>query len=306
MASPQAVNDSISNFNETLEHHAEVLKRSERRRAVFRAIYRGKTKTKSVSEIVEATALDHKAVLTAGLALANSHLVEQTKVQRGGRTETAYAKTVFCTQHRDRILRFAENPAKLAQLPTKRRPSSGSVIVEKFEVPADAFNARLITIDDIDSFAAVRTVVSSSKSRDDVSETTFKNGVKAIIGEDAEFKDWGGETSDLMTTRLTVDGKRKAAAFAFKGPGLKGKLVPAKMGKNGDQCQRLFQEPADVFVIQHWREIDSSVLALVEMHAKMKSYTTGREVLFCLIDGQDTDRLIKAYLQHFATAPTTI
>src|SRR5690242_17751744 len=107
MASTQAVNDSISNFNETLEHHAEVLKRSENRRTVFRAIYRGKTKIKSVSEIIQATGLDHKAVLTAGLALANSHLVDQTKVQNSGRMETAYAKTTFCNQHKDKILRLA-------------------------------------------------------------------------------------------------------------------------------------------------------------------------------------------------------
>jgi hypothetical protein len=59
----------------------------------------------------------------------------------------------------------------------------------------------------------------------------------------------------LYSTLLKIGGKRKAAAFGFKGPGQLGALVPGRMGKNGDQIQRLFQEEADVFFVQHWREI---------------------------------------------------
>ena len=55
--------------------------------------------------------------------------------------------------------------------------------------------------------------------------------MKRIIGETGRFKDWGGETSDLYTTRLRVGGGRKAAAFGFKGKGLTGVLTPARMGK---------------------------------------------------------------------------
>lgn len=125
MASPQAVNDSISNFNETLEHHAEVLKRSEHKKAVFIAVYRGRSKIKSVAQIAAATGLPRQAVLNAGLALANSHLVDQCTLPNpngGGRSETAYAKTVFCTQNRSKILRLANNPGLIEKLPTKRRP----------------------------------------------------------------------------------------------------------------------------------------------------------------------------------------
>ena len=56
----------------------------------------------------------------------------------------------------------------------------------------------------------------------------------------------------LSSTRLRIEGERRAAAFAFKGPGKTGRLTPRKMGKNGDQIQRLSKCPAEVFLIQYW------------------------------------------------------
>ena len=132
-----------------------------------------------------------------------------------------------------------------------------------------------------------------------ISEDDFKKGVQKIIGETATFKDWGGEVSDLMSTRLRFNGKRVAAAFAFKGPGKKGKLVPAGMGKNGDQAQRLFLESADIFIVQHWNDVDPSVLRLLEQLAIAKSVSTGREIKICVIDGSDSARLVDAYPKSF-------
>jgi len=120
-----------------------------------------------------------------------------------------------------------------------------------------------------------------------------------ILDEEGEFKDWGGETSDLYSSKLIYKGKRQKVAFAFKGPALRTKLTIAKMGKNGDQCPRLFQEPADIFVVQHCREIDSAVHKLVETHAELKSIYSNREIFYCLIDGQDSKRLVEAYPCEF-------
>lgn len=150
----------------------------------------------------------------------------------------------------------------------------------------------------------MRNVVRASLLGDDLSENEFKNGIQTILGEPGEFKDWGGETSDLMSTRLKVGKKRLRAAFAFKGPGLKSSLTIAKMGKNGDQCPRLFQKPADVFVIQHCREIVPQVLKLLETHAQLKSVYENREILFCLIDGKDSKRLVLAYSNEFTKDAT--
>jgi hypothetical protein len=132
-----------------------------------------------------------------------------------------------------------------------------------------------------------------------ISEDDFKRGVQSIIGEIGTFKDWGGEKSDLYSTRLRVSGKRRAAAFAFKGPGQKGRLVLGRMGKNGDQALRLFQEEADVFIVQHWREIDSSVIDLMRRLAVAKSATNGQPLWYGVIDGQDSERLRLAYPSKF-------
>ena len=99
---------------------------------------------------------------------------------------------------------------------------------------------------------------------------------------------------------LRIEGKRRSTAFAFKGPGLRAKLVPGKMGKNGDQIQRMFQQDARVFFAQHWREIDPSVLKDMLAHAILKSGQHGGEVIYYgIISGQDSERLRKAYPKKF-------
>ena len=80
-----------------------------------------------------------------------------------------------------------------------------------------------------------------------ISEKAFKNGIMKLIGETGNFQDWGGEPNDLYTSKLRHKGKRRAIAFAFKGPGTAGVLTPKKLGKNGDQIQRLFLSPAEIF-----------------------------------------------------------
>lgn len=112
--------------------------------------------------------------------------------------------------------------------------------------------------------------------------------MKRIIGETGRFKDWGGETSDLYTTRLRVGGGRKAAAFGFKGKALKGVLTPARMGKNGDQIPRLFQEDADVFIVQYAGQIAGSVMQQMAVYAQHKSLATGRTIFYGTMSGQDS------------------
>jgi hypothetical protein len=74
------------------------------------------------------------------------------------------------------------------------------------------------------------------------------------------------------------------------------------MGKNGDQIQRLFQEDADVFFVQHWREIKPSVIDQMRALAIAKSVTTGRPVWYGIIDGQDSERLRLAYETSFLSS----
>jgi len=293
---PADVSDVRSNPQDQIAHAATVLRKSEARRKVFRFIYRGKSKVKTVSEIAEGTGLSDIQVLKQGRALADNRIVKQTKVNK----KTAYEKDRFYSQKRNRILSLAESPQKLARFPTKVNPRALRGRLEVIRLPKKLFDIQRITLDDIDSFRKVRTSRKLRSGNTPIPETVFKRGIQKILGEKGRFEDWGGEKNDLYTSRLKIDGRRRTAAFGFKGKGLDKKLTPRYMGKNGDQIQRLFQSSAQVFIIQHWREIDQSVVEQMEVFAKVKSLASGEPILFGSIDGEDTNRLLLAYPKEFS------
>lgn len=288
------VADRSSNKPEQIVHAAEVIGRSKHRYAVFEAIYTGKTKTKTIEALMSVLPkMPRTRILDAGKALADNDLVVQT---REGHL-TAYTKIEFMQRYRDKILSAATDRTKRAAIITKRSGRGQNTVVT-LKIPKGKNLATAITVDDIDSFTQVRTI------RGDLpyvkmAEAKFKSGIAKIIGERGKFQDWGGESRDLSSTRLRIKGRRYRAAFAFKGPGKSGSLTPGKMGKHGDQIQRLARCPADVFLVQYWREIDDSVMEQLEQLMRAKSFLEAREVRFGVIDGQDSARLIKAYPNKF-------
>lgn len=290
---PISVSDSVSNANEQIEHAARAIGRSKLRRRVFEAIYTGKKREKTADEIARRLGLGCNQVLNAGKSLVNKHVVEQA----GGYGHTSYRKIDFFHAHKRQILALAGNPKKLAAFPTKRNVSvAGPATIT---IPSRGAKAKQITVDDIESFREARRIRGDSQLPLTVSEGDFKRGIQRILGEPGTFTDWGGEKNDLLTTRLRLEGKRRCAAFAFKGPGTKGTLTPKKMGKNADQIQRLFQSSADVFIVQYWREIDQSVLDQMRPLAIAKSVITGRPVWYGVIDGNDSHRIHAAYHGKF-------
>ncbi len=68
-------------------------------------------------------------------------------------------------------------------------------------------------------------------------------------------------------------------------------MTMADLGKNGDQINRLFAEPAELLVLQHCHEITPPVRGTMRAFAEQM----GNPRLFCLINGYDTLRLLKAY-----------
>jgi hypothetical protein len=293
---PTAVADRSSNKNEQLVNAAETIGRSDHRRRVFRAIYTGKSKAKTVVDVMNATGLPRTRALDAGKALADGELVTSTKVKG----VTAYEKIEFFQRHRDRVLRLAANKKSRETLPTKRNPRQTDRLKVAVELRAgkSRIPAKHITIDDIDSFGAAKKIA-MSQPYVKIPESLFKAGVAGILGERGSFKDWGGELRDLSSTRLKIKGARRIAAIAFKGPGKTGKLTPNKMGKNGDQIQRLVKCPAEVFLVQYWGEIDDSVLEQLENFVRLKAYFEGRQLWYGIVDGQDSSRVMKAYSHHF-------
>jgi len=286
------VTDVTGNRNDKIYNAAKVLGKSNDRTKVFSAIYKGKKKIKTVTEISKASGLKPKRVLEEGQKLFSEDLVGKDRVN----SETVYLKKDFYSQHYKKIIAYAKNPQRLNKLPTKLGRSVQGTII-KVPLVRKLVNTKRITVYDIDSFSAIKGIRSAPFS--DITESALKKGIQAILGEAGKFQDWGGENCDLLA-KLHVGGKSLHAAFALKGKGTKGILTPAKMGKNGDQIQRLFKCPADVFLVVYHRQIAESVVSQMETHAIATSIYTNKRIYFGIIENVDALKLITAYKNEFS------
>jgi len=291
------VSDVRSNPQDQIAHAARVIGRSKDCREVFSAIHQGKKRIKTISELVALTSLPRIRVLQEAGKLCNNHIVTKTKVG----SELAYGKDPFYAQNKKTILRLAGDKEALEKFPTKINPRFGEVTVN-VSFPEKMVDAEKITIDDIDSFSKAKEV-SFDSNPVPVDEEKFKEGLQRVIGEQGTFQDWGGELNDLFSTRLMLNGERKSVAFGLKGKGMKGILTPKKMGERGDQVQRLFRSPAEVFLVQYWSQIDESIVEQMKNFAVAKSALEGKRIYYGVIDGQDTMRIITAYRECFPETP---
>lgn len=262
---------------------------------MFKAVYFGKKRVKPVNDIATATGLDRVRVLQEGKRLADNQIVRQ--IRAAGMT--AYEKDPFYAAQKGKILRLVRDPVAFANFPTKTRPRAALPKAVTIQIPRPRIQARYITIEDIDSFLRARTVRVDPGDYTPIPEARFKAGIAKILRESGRFRDWGGERNDLYTSRVRISGRRHPGAFAFKGPGTKGILTPGRMGKNGDQIQRLFKTAASVFMVQYWGQVAESVTEQMEEFAKAKSAVEGTVAYFGIIDGDDSNRLLKAYPKAF-------
>ncbi len=150
--------------------------------------------------------------------------------------------------------------------------------------------------EDIDQFSALASVeVRSAEEWMDVMrrlpERAVKEAVAGLLGEPTK-KDWGGETNDHYSASLSVGGRRKTAAFLFKGPTRFAEMTLDMCGARADQVLRLVKSGADVSIIQHSHLIGEAVRETLRSHV-VTSGSSHRK--FCLIDGRTTFRILKAY-----------
>lgn len=155
-------------------------------------------------------------------------------------------------------------------------------------------------IDEIDSFASVRGISAHDVAADlhngriEASEDDVQSCIEGMIGESYHKKDWGGEENDLYTTRILVDGDRIQSAFLLKGNGKKSKeLTLADCGANGDQIVRALQSPARLYLIQYVGPISENVIKDIQDKVRLRRLR-GEDVSYCIIDGTDTARLLRA------------
>lgn len=156
-------------------------------------------------------------------------------------------------------------------------------------------------VEDIDSFAKVRDVNPEQVAyllEDgylEVLEDRVQRALEAILDVPFHKPDWGGELDDLYTSNVRLHGRRIATAFLLKGRGVRHReLQIADCGKNGDQLVKLFDAPAEFFVIQFVGRVSEAVIKDVE--GKIEALKSRRNaVRYMIINGQDTARLLLAY-----------
>jgi hypothetical protein len=175
----------------------------------------------------------------------------------------------------------------------------GNIVDPGSVLPGDAgpwhFHLEL-HVDRIDTFSKAeaidqpRTKAALTRLKD-IPEAEIKKAFAEIIDEPTVPKDWGGESSDLFSSRVVVQGQRVSTAFLLKGPAKFHPMTPADLGKNGDQIGRLFNEPADLLVLQHCHEVTTAVRKQMRAYAQQM----GNPRRFCIIDGYDTLRILQAY-----------
>lgn len=130
------------------------------------------------------------------------------------------------------------------------------------------------------------------QSLKNVTEHDVKGLFCRLLGEIDVPKDWGGEECDIFTSNLSVDGRRHSAAFLLKGPARFHEMKMTDCGKNGDQIYRLFNCPAEVFVVQHCHKISPAVRRTVEAFALSRYSLNAR---YMIIDGYDTARILRSH-----------
>lgn len=293
---PTIISDVSGNRNDKIANAAKVLAGAPQRRLVFIKLYSGKRR-KTVSEIMHLTGFNQVRVLQETKKLIAEDLISEVP---GKVKEKTFEKADFYNLHKNKIISLAKNKNKLDDFPTKVNPKNKSAQTIILKITKQKAGVNQITIDHVSSFSKVKSKkgdISMSK----IPEEKMKRGLMKILNETGKPpKDWGGEKNDLFTTKLKIGSERLHAAFALKGPGKKVKKLTSKdMGKNGDQIQRLLRSSAQVVFVQYWREIDQSVVDLMNDLAIGKSFSEGRIIHFGIINGDDSSRMIQAYPKAF-------
>jgi len=285
---------------ETIQKIATELSGSDRKYAIFKAVYSGGNRPKTAAAIVAIAALPNlteQVVLQLATPMAHQQYFE--KLKHEGRV--AYKKHHHINAVKDKILRLAKNPAQLEKHVSSRTPRQ-TVLVKVDSRKRTEISVREIFIDDVEELKDVLDLKPSKMPAlvpARLPEKIFKYGIASVLGNQGKFQDWGGEKNDLYSTHVTIGGRRISTAFALKGPAAAPPLTIAKLGKNGDQIPRLFSTTAEAFFVQGEGPIEEAVKEDMVAHAIKKSKETGKEILYGLIALEDSHRLRVRYASHF-------
>lgn len=160
-----------------------------------------------------------------------------------------------------------------------------------------------IDIQHIDSFEKVRGINHRDIERYmqngffDRDEKLIKRDLAEIIGGSFVPIDWGGETEDLFTSRILLNGQRVPTSIIFNGPG-KVKATKTRrsdLGARGDQLVRMIRvSPSKLYILQSVKPIAHEIIETFEALIK-DLRSKGNRCYYSVIDGQDTATILYAY-----------
>ena len=213
----------------------------------------------------------------------------------------SHASSIRLIQRIEKALRAQRTIRELSKPKESRAPLQPELGDYSNIVSNRPLSGARLYIDEIDSFEKVRSVRPEAVLpllRDGYFaelEDSVQTSLEQILGVSFHQHDWGGEINDLYTANVLVEGKRLATAFMLKGRGLKrNELRIADCGKDGSQLVRLFESPAELFVVQFVGNIDQHVIRDVESKVTARR-ARNQPAWFMIIDGQETARLMLAY-----------
>lgn len=172
----------------------------------------------------------------------------------------------------------------------------GDLVTGNSAMPLPFASALQLQPNEIQQFSDIDPLWAPSKAEfallADVTERKTKEAIASLLGEYNVPADWGGEESDLFSAELLVGGQRCTGAFLLKGPAKFHQMMPRDLGKNGDQLYRLFNIPADIYIVQHCHTVGPAVRKTVEAFALQRSLAA--PCRYVIMDGYDTARLLRA------------
>ena len=150
--------------------------------------------------------------------------------------------------------------------------------------------------EDIDQFSKMAQVELDStdewlRAMQSIPEAEVKRAFADLLLEPTK-KDWGGEENDHYSGNLSVHGRRRSAAFLLKGPSVFREMTLDMCGKRADQILRLTKSGADISIVQHAHLIGNAVRETLRNFVIQPGSSRRK---YCLIDGQATYRILKAY-----------
>ena len=119
----------------------------------------------------------------------------------------------------------------------------------------------------------------------------YKRAFAEIIDEPMVPKDWAGETSDLFSSRVVLDGKRISTAFSVQGAGEISSDDARRSGEEWRSDWAFVLRASRPAYSPHCHEVTPAVRKQMRAYAQQM----GNPRRFCIIDGYDTLRILKAY-----------